>query len=143
LGIGLITGENGATALAPFTSDIFRGMLCLFLLDMGILSARQLGGVRKLGVFPLLFATLVPLVNAAVGIALAHLLGLGRGDALLFVVLCASASYIAVPAALRIALPEANPGLYVTMSLAITFPFTVVFGMPLYLGVIDAVRGAG
>ena len=135
--IGLLTGENGGKALAPFTSDIFRGMLCLFLLDMGMLSARRLGGIRQLGVFPIAFATLVPLVNAGVAIALAHLLGLGRGDALLFTVLCASASYIAVPAAMRLAVPEANPGLYVTMALALTFPFNIIIGLPLYLGIIN------
>jgi len=135
--IGLLTGENGGKALAPFTSDIFRGMLCLFLLDMGLVSARRLGGIRQLGVFPIAFATIVPLVNAGVAIAIAHVLGLGRGDALLFTVLCASASYIAVPAAMRLAVPEANPGLYVTMSLAITFPFNIIIGLPLYLGIIN------
>lgn len=135
--IGLLTGENGGKALAPFTSDIFRGMLCLFLLDMGLVSARRLGGIRQLGVFPVAFATLVPLVNAGAAIALAHFLGLGRGDALLFTVLCASASYIAVPAAMRLAVPEANPGLYVTMALALTFPFNIILGLPLYLGVIN------
>lgn len=135
--IGMLTGESGGKALAPFTSDIFRGMLCLFLLDMGLLSARRLGGIRHLGVFPIVFAVLVPLINAAVAIAIAHLIGLGKGDALLFTVLCASASYIAVPAAMRLAVPEANPGLYVTMALALTFPFNIVLGLPLYLGVIN------
>ncbi len=135
--IGLLTGESGGKALAPFTSDIFRGMLCLFLLDMGLVSARRLGGIRQLGVFPIAFATIVPLVNAGAAIAIAHVLGLGRGDALLFTVLCASASYIAVPAAMRLAVPEANPGLYVTMSLAITFPFNIIIGLPLYLGIIN------
>ena len=135
--IGLLTGESGGKALAPFTSDIFRGMLCLFLLDMGIVSARRLGSIRQLGIFPIAFATLVPLVNAAAAIALAHFIGLGRGDALLLTVLCASASYIAVPAAMRLALPEANPGLYVTMSLAITFPFNIILGLPLYMSVIN------
>lgn len=137
LAIGLLTGESGGKALAPFTSDIFRGMLCLFLLDMGLVSARRLGGIRSLGIFPVAFATLVPLVNAALAIVIAHVLGMGRGDALLFTVLCASASYIAVPAALRLAVPEANPGLYVTMSLAITFPFNIIIGLPLYLSVIN------
>ena len=135
--IGVLTGESGGKALAPFTSDIFRGMLCLFLLDMGLVSARRLGGIRQLGAFPVAFATLVPLVNAAAAIGIAHLLGLGRGDALLFTVLCASASYIAVPAAMRLAVPESNPGLYVTMSLALTFPFNIIIGLPLYLSVIN------
>ncbi len=135
--IGILTGESGGKALSPFTNDIFRGMLCLFLLDMGLVSARRLGGIRQLGVFPVAFATLVPLVNAGAAIAIAHLLGLGRGDALLFTVLCASASYIAVPAAMRLAVPEANPGLYVTMALALTFPFNIIVGLPLYLSVIN------
>ena len=137
--IGLLTGESGGKALAPFTSDIFRGMLCLFLLDMGIVSARRLGSIRQLGIFPIAFATLVPLVNAAAAIALAHFIGLARGDALLLTALCASASYIAVPAAMRLALPEANPGLYVTMSLAITFPFNIILGLPLYMSVINRI----
>ena len=114
-------------------------MLCLFLLDMGIVSARRLGGIRQLGIFPIAFATLVPLVNAAAAIGIAHLLGLSRGDALLFTALCASASYIAVPAAMRLALPEANPGVYVTMALAITFPFNIILGLPLYLSVINRI----
>ncbi|MFZ4682474.1 MAG: sodium-dependent bicarbonate transport family permease [Terrimicrobiaceae bacterium] len=135
--IGLLTGASGEKALSPFTSDIFRGMLCLFLLDMGLVSARRLGGIRQLGVFPVAFATLVPLVNAAAAIAIAYFLGLSRGDALLFSVLCASASYIAVPAAMRLAVPEANPGVYVTMALALTFPFNIIIGLPLYLSVIN------
>lgn len=135
--IGILTGESGGKALAPFTGDIFKGMLCLFLLDLGIVSARRLTGVRQLGVFPVAFAVLVPLVNAALALGIAHGLNLGRGDALLFCVLCASASYIAVPAAMRLAVPEANPGLYVTMALALTFPFNIILGLPLYLSVIN------
>jgi hypothetical protein len=135
--IGMMTGEAGGKALAPFTTDIFKGMLCLFLLDMGLVSARRLGAIKQLGAFPLAFALVVPLGSASVAILLARLIGLGCGDALLFTTLCASASYIAVPAAMRMALPEANPGLYVTMSLAITFPFNIILGLPLYMGVIN------
>jgi hypothetical protein len=135
--IGMMTGEAGGKALAPFTTDIFKGMLCLFLLDMGLVSARRLGAIKQLGAFPLAFALAVPLGSASVAILLARLIGLGCGDALLFTTLCASASYIAVPAAMRMALPEANPGLYVTMSLAITFPFNIILGLPLYMGVIN------
>ena len=135
--IGILTGESGGKSLAPFTTDIFKGMLCLFLLDMGIISARRLSGIRQLGVFPVGFALCVPLVNAGLGIAIAHWLGMGRGDALLFTVLCASASYIAVPAAMRMAVPEANPGLYVTMALAITFPLNIMVGIPVYMGTIN------
>lgn len=135
--IGILTGESGGKSLAPFTTDLFRGVLCLFLLDMGLASARRLSGIRQLGIFPVLFATLVPLLNAAIGMGLAHWLGLGKGDALLLAVLAASASYIAVPAAMRVAVPEANPGLYVTMALALTFPFNIVLGLPIYLNVIN------
>jgi hypothetical protein len=137
--IGLLTGEEGGKALKPFTGDIFKGILCLFLLDMGLVSARRLGGGwRALGGFSIGFALLVPLVNAALGLGIAKLLGLGIGDAFLFTVLCASASYIAVPAAMRGAVPDANPGRYVTMALAITFPFNVLVGLPLYLSLIRA-----
>ena len=137
--IGYATGTSGKEALSPFTDGIFRGMLCLFLLDMGIVSARRLGALRELGLFPVAFAMLVPLENAALGILVARWLGLNPGDALLFTALCASASYIAVPAALRLALPEANPGLYVTMALALTFPFNIVVGLPLYMGAIQRI----
>ena len=135
--IGILTGESGGKALAPFTTDIFKGMLCLFLLDMGIISARRLAGIRQLGVFPVGFALVVPLCSAALAICIAHFIQLDRGDALLFTILCASASYIAVPAAMRMAVPQANPGLYVTMALAITFPFNIIIGMPIYMSVIN------
>lgn len=138
LAIGLLTGTKGEAALHPFTGDIFKGVLCLFLLDMGLVSARRISGLKKLGAFAIGFAVLVPLVNAGFGILIAHLLGLGAGDALLFCVLCGSASYIAVPAAMRLAIPEANPGLYVTMALALTFPFNIIVGLPLYMSVINS-----
>ena len=138
LAIGLLTGTKGEAALHPFTGDIFKGVLCLFLLDMGLVSARRIGGLKKLGAFPIGFAVLVPLLNAGFGILIAHFLGLGAGDALLFCVLCGSASYIAVPAAMRLAIPEANPGLYVTMALALTFPFNIIVGLPLYMSVINS-----
>lgn len=139
LAIGILTGAKGEAALHPFTEEIFKGVLSLFLLDMGLVSARRVGVLRKLGAYPIGFAVLVPLVNAAFGILVARLLGLGPGDALLLCVLCASASYIAVPAAMRLAIPESNPGFYVTMALALTFPFNIIVGLPLYMSVIDAV----
>ncbi len=135
--IGALTGERGYEALKPFTSDIFKGMLCLFLLDMGLVSARRIAALKKVGGFLLGFAILLPLFNAMIGIGLAKMLGLSVGDALLFCVLCASASYIAVPAAMRLAVPEANPGLYVSMALALTFPFNIIVGLPLYLLIIQ------
>ncbi len=130
--IGWISGSEGMTSVAPFTSEIFTGMLCLFLLDMGILAARRLDDLRRSGGVLVGFALGFPLLCAGLGMATAWLLGLDEGDALMFAVLAASASYIAVPAALRLALPEANPSLYVPMSLAITFPFNLVIGIPLY-----------
>ena len=137
LAIGMITGARGAKALYPFTSDIFQGFLSLFLLEMGISSARRFKDLRIFGIRPLVVAVGIPLVNATLGISLAWLGGLSRGDALIFTVLCASASYIAVPAVMRMSLPESNPGLFVPMALAITFPFNVAIGIPLYLGIIE------
>jgi hypothetical protein len=134
--IGLLTGKAGGLLLKPFITDIFQGMLCLFLLDMGLVSSRRLGDLKAMGIFPVAFATLVPVINATLGILLAWALGLSMGNAFLFCALCASASYIAVPAAMRLAIPDANPGVYVTMSLGITFPLNVLIGLPVYLSVI-------
>ena len=135
--VGLLTGERGQIALRPFTNDLFAGILCFFLLDMGIVAARRLRDLRSSGGFLLGFALLVPLFNALLGIGVARLLSLSTGDALLFTVLCASASYIAVPAAMRLALPEANPGLSLPLALAVTFPLNITLGMPLYLALIQ------
>jgi len=135
--IGALSGEAGAKTLKPFTNDIFAGVLCFFLLDMGIVAARRLGDLKRAGVFLTAFAILLPLVNAALAIPLARVLGLSEGDAFMFTILCASASYIAVPAAMRLSIPEANPSLYVPMSLAITFPFNIIAGMPIYLAIIN------
>lgn len=135
--IGIVTGDEGGKALLPFTDGIFKGMLSLFLLDMGLVSARRIANLRQLGAFPIAFGLLLPLFNAAVALGIARLIGMSAGDALLFTVLCASASYIAVPAAMRLAVPEANPGVYVSMALAITFPFNVALGIPLYMSIIN------
>jgi len=135
--IGMATGETGKEAMQPFVGNLFKGLLAFFLLDMGLVAARRLGELRKTGLFLVAFAILMPLVNAGFGIGLAYLVEMSRGDALLFTVLCASASYIAVPAAVRLAIPEASPSLYVPMALAITFPFNISVGLPLYLNVID------
>jgi hypothetical protein len=136
LAIGLASGERGRTALRPFTDALFPGILCLFLLDMGMVAARRVGDLRRAGAFLVGFALLAPLASAAVAIALSRLAGLGAGDALLLTVLCASASYIAVPAAMRIAVPEANPGLFLPLAIGVTFPFNVAVGIPLYLEVL-------
>lgn len=138
LAIGYVVGKANGESLKPFTESLFPGLLSLFLLDMGLVVGRRLGDLRRIGAFLIAFAFGLPLVNAALGMGIARMIGLPVGDALLFVVLCASASYIAVPAAMRQVLPQANPALYVTMALALTFPFNVVLGIPLYMGVISA-----
>lgn len=135
--IGLATGNEGAKALKPFTEDIFKGMLSFFLLDMGIVAAKRLGDLGAFRWFLTGFGILMPIANAILAIFIARLLGLSEGDTLLFAILCASASYIAVPAAMRLAVPEANPSLYVAMALAITFPFNIIVGIPLYHSIIE------
>jgi hypothetical protein len=139
--IGVVSGEKGWRSVAPFVGDPFKGVLCLFLLDMGLIAARRLGALRASGGFLVGYALLAPLLHAGLAIGLARLLALGAGDALLFTVLCASASYIAVPAAIRLSVPQANPSLFLPMSLAMTFPFNVALGIPLYMLAIEAVWG--
>lgn len=139
--VGLISGPVHTATIMPFITTLFPGLLALFLLDLGIVAGRRFGDLRRAGWFGVAFGLLAPLVNAALGLALAALLGLAHGNALLLVVLCASASYIAVPAALRVALPEANPTLYVTLSLAVTFPFNILLGIPLYDQAVTLVLG--
>jgi hypothetical protein len=136
--IGFATGTTGWRAVSPFADGIFMGMLSFFMLDLGLLAARRLGDLRSAGAFLPAFAIVTPLVNAGLAIALARALALGPGDAVMFAVLCASASYIAVPAAMRLAIPKANPSLYVSAALALTFPFNVVVGIPLYTFVVRA-----
>jgi uncharacterized protein len=132
--IGLLTGSDGWSKVHLFVEkDIFYGALMFFLLDMGLVAARRIQDLRQTGMFLIGFAVLMPIANALIGIVLAHTIGMGQGDSLLFAVLCASASYIAVPAAMRMTVPEANPSLYVSMALAITFPFNIIVGIPIYL----------
>lgn len=135
--IGYLTGEQGWAALKPLVKDPFQALLCLFLLDMGLIAAKRLGDLRRSGRLLVGFALLAPPIQAGVGIIIAAILGLQVGDALLLAVLAGSASYIAVPAALRLALPQANPSLYIPMSLALTFPLNITLGIPLYLAVIQ------
>jgi uncharacterized protein len=130
--IGVLTGEHGGEVLKPFTTDIFYGVLTFFLLDMGLVAARRIKDLQKTGAFLISFAILTPLLNAAIGLVLARSINMPQGDALLFTVLCASASYIAVPAAMRMTVPEANPSLYISSALAVTFPFNILIGIPLY-----------
>lgn len=136
--IGWATGEPGMKAVKQFMVEPFLGVLCLFLLDMGLVAARQLRGATGLGLKVILFGLYMPLIGAALGLAASLLIGLSLGGALLLTVLAASASYIAVPAAMRIALPEANAAVYLTLSLAVTFPFNVLVGIPLYYTVAKA-----
>ncbi|MFG3817325.1 sodium-dependent bicarbonate transport family permease [Limnothrix redekei] len=131
--IGMLSGPSGWHKLEPFTQGIFYGVLTFFLMDMGIIAAKRIRDLKKTGLFLIGFSVIVPLLNAVLGIVIAKLLGIGEGNGLLFAVLCASASYIAVPAAMRMTVPEANPSLYVSMALALTFPFNIIVGIPLYL----------
>jgi uncharacterized protein len=131
--IGILTGEHGWEKLKPFTQDMFYGVLTFFLLDMGLVAAKRIKDLQKTGTFLILFAILIPVFNAVIGLLIAKLIGMSQGDTLLFSVLCASASYIAVPAAMRLTVPEANPSLYVSTALAVTFPFNIIVGIPLYL----------
>jgi hypothetical protein len=137
--IGLITGEAGQEAMAPFSVDLFKGMLAFFLLDMGLMAARNLPQVKGQSPVLIAYAVLGPIVHAALALGLAFVLKLSAGDGALLMVLAASASYIAVPAVLRTALPEAKPALYFGLSLGLTFPLNIVLGIPVYLGVAQAV----
>lgn len=130
--VGWLTGQSGLDRVAPFLVEPFTGVLCLFLLDMGLVAARQLTGSKVLAAGPLCFALYMPLIGAALALGASVLIGLSVGSAALLAVLGASASYIAVPAAMRIALPKANAAVYLTLSLAVTFPFNVLIGIPLY-----------
>lgn len=135
--IGFLTNAKQAEGIKPFTNDIFKGFLAIFLLDMGIISGKKLNSLSMYGLFPWVFAIVIPLIN---GIAVAWASQLVTQDVanrFMFAVLAASASYIAVPAAMKLAAPKSDPGLYIPMALAITFPFNITFGMPVYLAVIN------
>lgn len=131
--IGWITGPQGLETVRAFALDPMKGVLMLFLLDMGLVAARRLREANRLGPALVLFGVAMPLVSAAIAIAVAAIFGFSAGDAALLATLAASASYIAVPAAMRLALPNADPGIYITLSLAVTFPFNIVAGIPIYL----------
>lgn len=133
--IGVLAGKAGIKQVAPLFVDLFRGALTLFLLEMGMVAARRFGDLRKVGGFLVAFGILMPIANGAIGIWLGSLAGLSLGGAVVLGTLAASASYIAAPAAVRIALPQANPSYYLTASLAITFPFNLALGIPLYFAI--------
>ncbi len=130
--VGLISGDDGQKIMAPFSIDLFKGMLAFFLLDMGLMAAKNFGGLKGKPVITLIYAIGAPLIHASLALGLCRLVGLPLGETILLMVLAASASYIAVPAVLRHALPEVNPALYMGMSLGITFPFNIILGIPLY-----------
>jgi hypothetical protein len=137
--VGLLTGESGKAAMQPFSGDLFKGMLSFFLLDMGLMAARNFPQVKGQSPWLLAYAVLGPLTHAALALGVACMLQLPLGDAILLMVLAASASYIAVPAALRYAIPEANPSLYFGLSLGVTFPLNILLGIPLYAYVASVV----
>ena len=140
--IGWITGEDGLREIEAFIVSPFKGALCIFLLDMGLVAGRGLRESRGvLGAGAIGFGVLMPVTGSLFGLAAATLLGLSTGGTALMMVLGASASYIAVPAAMRVALPDANPTIYLTLSLGVTFPFNLTLGIPLYVAVAGAVTG--
>jgi hypothetical protein len=140
--VGIVTGQNGMTTLKPLVLDLFPGLLCFFLLDLGLLAGRWLlTGWKKIPASAVGFAIAMPLMGAAIGCAVSIVLGLSAGSTAVLSTLVASASYIAAPAAMRLALPEANPAIALTMSLGITFPFNLVIGIPIYVTAAHFLRG--
>ncbi len=141
--IGIITGTNGLTLMKPFVVDLFPGFLSLFLLDMGLVAGRGLThGRRYLSLMLVGFAVVMPLIGASFAAPLALLIGLSVGGTAVLMTLAASASYIAVPAAMRLALPAANPAIALTLSLGVTFPFNLTVGIPLYIAVAMRIAGS-
>ncbi len=139
--IGAISGDDGGEMMKPFTTDLFKGLLAFFLLEMGLLVARQLREVRDVGPFLIGFGALVPFVNASLALLVGWVLGLSVGDLTLLAALASSGSYIVVPAVIRYAIPEARPSRYFTLALGITFPINVAIGIPIYYTVASAIAG--
>jgi hypothetical protein len=138
--VGMLSGDRGKAMMAPFSVDLFKGMLSFFLLDMGLTAAKNISHLR--GKSPLLvaYAVLAPIVHSLIALAIASALSLSLGDTLLLMVLAASASYIAVPAALKLAIPEASPSLYLGLSLGLTFPLNIILGIPFYFYLANLTR---
>lgn len=130
--IGFVANAKQAEGIRPFTNDLFKGFLAIFLLDMGITSGRKLKSFFSFGWFPILFAIFIPLINGAIIAILSGFVTDDVSNRFMFAILAASASYIAVPAAMKISVPQANPGLFLPMALAITFPINITLGMPFY-----------
>jgi len=135
--IGFIANAKQAEGIKPFTNDLFKGFLAIFLLDMGITSGRKLKAFFSFGWFPFLFAMIIPLVNGSIVAILSSFITDDITNRFMFAVLAASASYIAVPAAMKISVPKANPGLFLPMALAVTFPVNITIGMPLYFLIVQ------
>ncbi|MFA9213177.1 MAG: sodium-dependent bicarbonate transport family permease [Candidatus Methylacidiphilales bacterium] len=136
--IGFIANTKQAEGIKPFTNDLFKGFLAIFLLDMGITSGKKLKSFFSFGAFPFLFAIIIPLVNGCIFAFLSQFVTADITNRFMFAILAASASYIAVPAAMKITVPKANPGLFLPMALAVTFPINITIGMPLYFLVVQS-----
>lgn len=139
--VGLIVGKEKYETIAPVFTTGFSGILCLFLLDMGLIAVRRLRESRAMSLRLASLGIVLPLINGSIGLAIGALLGLEAGTMAAFAILAASASYIAVPAAMRMALPKADPGIYLSMSLAVTFPFNIVIGIPLFAALATRIAG--
>jgi hypothetical protein len=135
--IGFLASAKQAEGIKPFTNDLFKGFLAIFLLDMGITSGKKLKSFFSFGWFPFLFALLIPLINGSLFAFFSFLVTEDVANRFIFAILAASASYIAVPAAMKITVPKANPGLYLPMALAVTFPINITIGMPLYFLIVQ------
>ena len=136
--IGAIALPSGMEKLEPFTEEIFMGVLCLFLFEMGSVAGQRLGDLKQVGAVLALFGIVMPVIGGCIGVLVgSYLLDFGVGGTTLVAILAASASYIAVPPAMRLAVPEANPSFYLTLSLGITFPFNVIVGIPLFQSIAD------
>ena len=136
--IGFMANAEQAEGIKPFTDDLFKGFLAIFLLDMGISSGKKLKAFFSFGWFPLVFAIAIPLINGCLVAALSAAVTLDVSNRFIFAILAASASYIAVPAAMKISVPKANPGLYLPMALAVTFPINITIGMPIYFLIVES-----
>ncbi|MCL4432005.1 MAG: sodium-dependent bicarbonate transport family permease [Epsilonproteobacteria bacterium] len=135
--IGILSGDKGWHTMEPLFGTLFKGFLAFFLLDMGLVAARKIHELKKVGFFLIAFAIIMPMVNALIATSFAYFFEISKGDAFLLALLSASASYIAVPAAMRLSVPQANPGIYLPLSLAVTFPFNISLGIPLYYFIIN------
>lgn len=140
--IGWIAGPDSIGPIRPLYFDLFKGVLTLFLLEMGLIAAREIDTVRRYGFFLIAFGIATPLLFSVIGALLGFAIGLSPGGTMLLATLAASASYIAAPAAMRLSVPEANPGLSLAASLGVTFPFNILFGIPLYLQLAERIHAA-